>query len=59
MEPHLLDFKENIYGKWMKLDFCFRLRDEKKFTGVNELKKQIGRDVEATRRYLRRVQGRV
>ena len=59
VEPHLLDFKENIYGKWMKLEFCFRLRAEKKFTGVNELKKQIGRDVEATRRYLRRVQGRV
>ncbi len=59
VEPHLLDFKENIYGKWMKLEFCIRLRAEKKFTGVRELKKQIGRDVEATRRYLRRIQGRV
>ncbi len=59
VEPHLLDFKENIYGSSMKLDFCFRLRAEKKFTGVDELKKQIGRDVEATRKYLRRVLGRV
>ncbi len=59
VEPHLLDFKEDIYVKWMKLDFFFRLRAEKKFTGVDELKKQIARDIEVTRKYLRRIRGRV
>ena len=57
VEPHLLDFKENVYGKSMKLDFCFRLRAEKKFKGVDELQKQIGKDVEGTRKYLQRIKG--
>ena len=57
VEPHLLDFDEDLYGRPMKLDFCFRLRAEKKFANVSELQKQIGRDVEETRRYLRRIKG--
>ncbi len=57
VEPHLLDFRENVYGKSMKLDFCFRLRSEKKFKGVDELQKQIGKDVEETRKYLKRIKG--
>jgi riboflavin kinase/FMN adenylyltransferase len=55
VEPHLLDFEENIYGKHMKLDLCFRLRAEKKFDGVEDLKRQIGKDVERARRYIKRV----
>jgi riboflavin kinase/FMN adenylyltransferase len=55
VEPHLLDFEENIYGKRMKLDLYFRLRAEKRFDGVEELKRQIGKDVERTRRYMKKV----
>ncbi len=55
VEPHLLDFEENIYGKHMKLDLCFRLRAEKKFDGVEELKRQIGKDVTRTRRYMKKL----
>ncbi len=55
IEPHLLDFEENIYGKPMKLDLCFRLRGEKQFEGVEDLKEQIGKDVERTRRYMQRL----
>jgi riboflavin kinase/FMN adenylyltransferase len=54
VEPHLLDFDENIYGKHMKLDLCFRLRAEKKFDGIEDLKRQIGKDVERTRRYIKK-----
>ncbi|MDA2934681.1 bifunctional riboflavin kinase/FAD synthetase [Acidobacteria bacterium AH-259-D05] len=56
VEPHLLGFDENIYGKPIKLDFCFRLRAEKKFENVQELQKQIGKDVNRTRKYERRVE---
>ena len=58
VEPQLLDFKENIYGKWMNLDFCLRLRAEKKFEGISELQEQIARDVAATRKYLQRIKER-
>ncbi|MEE8349328.1 MAG: bifunctional riboflavin kinase/FAD synthetase [Acidobacteriota bacterium] len=55
VEPHLLDFEENIYGKHMKLDLCFRLRSEKQFESVEDLKRQIGKDVERTRRYMQKL----
>ena len=55
VEPHFLDFEENIYGKHMKLDLCFRVRAEKKFDGVEDLKRQIGKDVERTRRYMKKL----
>ena len=56
IEPHLLDFDEDIYGKPMKVEFCLRLRAEKKFAGVKELQEQIGKDVDRTRRYIKRVE---
>ncbi|MCZ6769194.1 MAG: bifunctional riboflavin kinase/FAD synthetase [Acidobacteria bacterium] len=58
VEPHLLDFDEDIYGRQMQLDFCFRLRAEKKFEGISELQEQIARDVAATRKYLQRIKER-
>jgi len=58
VEPHLMDFDEDIYGRQMQLDFCFRLRAEKKFEGISELQEQIARDVAATRKYFRRIKER-
>ncbi|MFQ5928216.1 MAG: bifunctional riboflavin kinase/FAD synthetase [Acidobacteriota bacterium] len=55
IETHLLDFDENVYGKPMKLEFCLRLRAEKKFENVRDLRKQIGRDVQETRKYAARL----
>jgi riboflavin kinase / FMN adenylyltransferase len=52
IETHVLDFDEDIYGKQVKLDFLVRLRDERRFPGLDALVAQIGRDVRRTRRYL-------
>lgn len=56
VETHLLDFDENVYGQAMKLNFCLRLRAEKKFQGVEQLKKQIEKDTRETRKYWARIQ---
>ena len=48
-EAHLLDFSGEIYGSTIKLFFVKRLRPERAFTSVEELKAQIGRDVENAR----------
>jgi riboflavin kinase/FMN adenylyltransferase len=56
IETHLLDFSGNLYGKSMKLSFCFRLRDEKKFENVDMLVFQINRDIKAVRRYSLRIE---
>jgi len=52
VEPHLLDFDQEIYGKEIRLTFEKFIRPEKKFTGIEELKTQIQDDIEEGRKYL-------
>ena len=52
VEAHLLDFRQEIYGAEVRLDFVARLRDELKFNSVDVLLDQIWKDVEETRRIL-------
>ena len=51
VESHILDFKANVYGQRVELQFHKRLREERIFPSVMDLSAQIGRDVEATREY--------
>ncbi len=53
VEAHLLDFKREIYGEDVKLEFVARLRNELKFDSVDKLLEQIWKDVEDTKRILR------
>ena len=52
VEAHLLDFKRDLYGEELKLEFVQRLRDEMKFEGVEALLKQIHADITQTRKPL-------
>lgn len=49
IEAHLLDFDEDIYGSPLRIDFSHRLRDEERFSSIDELVAQIHRDVDAVR----------
>jgi riboflavin kinase / FMN adenylyltransferase len=49
VEAHLLDFSGDLYGQEMELTFVEKLRDEQKFSSLDELREQIGRDVAAAR----------
>jgi riboflavin kinase/FMN adenylyltransferase len=51
VETHLIDFDEDIYGKTMRVRILHRLRGEKKFNGIEELKAQITRDRDRAVRY--------
>lgn len=51
-EVHLLDFDGELYGKQIKVNLVEKLRDERKFDSVEELKIQIGRDIEIARAIL-------
>lgn len=44
VEVHILDFDEDIYGKNLQVSFLQRIRDEKKFNSLDELKAQIKED---------------
>ncbi len=52
-EVHLFDFSSDIYGKKIRVDFISRLRDEKKFSGLEELSAQIRKDAETAREILK------
>ena len=52
LEVHLLDFSRDIYGARLRVDLAARLREEKKFSSLDELKAQIARDVAEARRVL-------
>ena len=49
IEPFLLDFEGDLYGKRLVVELWERLRDERVFDSEEALVEQIGRDVEATR----------
>ena len=51
VECHVLDFDRDIYGERVELEIRCRLRAERKFSSVELLREQIGRDVEAAREY--------
>lgn len=44
IETHVLDFDRDLYGQKVRVGFVQRLRDEKKFDGVDALKGQIASD---------------
>ena len=44
IETHILQFNEDIYGKNIKIEFLERIRDEKKFNSLDELKQQLKND---------------
>lgn len=44
LEVHLFSFNEQIYGEHLLVEFVERIRDEKKFDGLNALIAQIDRD---------------
>lgn len=51
LEVHLLGFAGDLYGEEMRLVFLKRLREERRFASLEELKAQIAKDVASARAY--------
>jgi riboflavin kinase/FMN adenylyltransferase len=60
IETHLLNFHpvELLEETDVEIHFLERLRDEKKFPSIDDLREQIGRDVRKANRYFRLLQSR-
>ncbi|WP_027190327.1 bifunctional riboflavin kinase/FAD synthetase [Fundidesulfovibrio putealis] len=52
LEAHIFDYCGDLYGKSVDLHFVQRLRSEKKFSGIEELKARITEDAALARRIL-------
>jgi riboflavin kinase/FMN adenylyltransferase len=59
LEAHLLDADVDLYGRTLRVTFAARLRDERRFDGVEALKEQIAADVRAARVALAAETGRM
>jgi riboflavin kinase/FMN adenylyltransferase len=51
LEVHLFDFNQDIYGQPIEVQFLHKLRDEQRFTSLDELKAQIAKDVVDAKRF--------
>jgi riboflavin kinase/FMN adenylyltransferase len=49
VEAYLLDFDGDLYGQRLELTFWARLRDERRFASVDDLLREIDRDIARTR----------
>jgi riboflavin kinase/FMN adenylyltransferase len=53
VEAYLLGYEGDLYGKVVDVTFEERLRPEKRFSGIGELKEQIAHDVARAWRFVR------
>ena len=53
VEPWILDYRGDLYGREITLEFYRFLRPEQKFSSLEELQSQIRRDAETTREFLK------
>ncbi len=54
IETHVLNWSGDLYGDVVRVRFLHRLRDEKKFASIDDLKDQIKRDVSRAESYFER-----
>ena len=50
LEVHLFNFSENLYNKYLRVEFLKFIRAEKKFKNVDQLRKQIKIDLETAKK---------
>ncbi len=53
LEVHLFDFNQDIYGRYIRVEFVHRLRDEERYDSMEELTAQIYKDAENAREFFR------
>lgn len=53
IETYLFDFDSDLYGDVLRVRFLHRIRDERKFNGIDELKAQIEMDTRTALNYFR------
>ena len=51
VEAHILDFNEDIYGQFVELEVYKFLRPIQKFSSLEEVQKQVNKDIEEAKTY--------
>lgn len=53
IESFILNFKRNLYGKQIRINFIKKIREEIKFSSPEDLSHQLQKDLEKTKAYFR------
>lgn len=53
VETYIFDFEEDIYGKTVKLEICSFLRTVMKFKNLEEVHKQVEKDILQAKEYFK------
>lgn len=53
IEVHFFDFNKNIYDEAVQIDIYYRIRDEKKYNSLDELKSQLKKDESTSREFIK------
>ena len=53
LETHVLRYSGDLYGRVLRVRLVEKLRDEKRFASISDLKKQLTRDYEYISRFVR------
>lgn len=52
IESHILNFKDNLYGKRITVEFLQKIRDEKRFDSIDALCAQIQFDIQHAKKWI-------
>ncbi len=52
LETHVFDLSESLYGRRLRVELVEKIRDERRFATVEELREQIVRDREQIRKLI-------
>jgi riboflavin kinase/FMN adenylyltransferase len=58
VETFVINWAGDLYGDVVRVRFLHRLRDERKFASIEELKAQIEKDVNSAERYFEKAGSR-
>jgi riboflavin kinase/FMN adenylyltransferase len=53
METHIIGYNGNLYGSGVRVNFYKFIRDEVKFSSIEELKQEINKNIEMAKEYFR------
>lgn len=57
LETHIFDFSGNLYGRRLRVELLEKIRDERRFATVEELRAQIARDRDRIRQLIAAARG--
>ena len=57
LEVHLLDFSGDLYGQRIAVEFVHKIRDEKKFNGLDQLVATITQDIKLIKQWFAKTEG--